>query len=216
MMMFLRFPVPAFSVFLLLTAMPANAGVDDGTADARALVENMAEVVVSSLTVRDISRDVRRERFRDLIDRYFAAKLIARFVLGKPNWRKATKEQRKTYITLFEQMLVERYVDAFANYSGETLDVNSVDARSEHDFLVKTDLKQPGAKQPVEVKWRVLRREKNGKPIYKIVDILVNGLSMSVTQRKEFGSIIKNNGDSIGVLLDKMRESIAKSQSQAN
>ena len=56
----------------------------------------------------------------------------------------------------------------------------------------------------MKVAWRV--RGKNGT--YKIVDIMVEGISMVVTQKSEFASFIRKNGGSIGSLLAELRKRI--------
>jgi phospholipid transport system substrate-binding protein len=124
--------------------------------------------------------------------------------LGR-HWRRATPEQREEYLKLFENMLLERYVDGFKDYSGETLEISRAEKRQENDFIVHTMLKRPGG-EPVNVGWRVGVGERDGQKIFKIVDIIVNGLSMALTQQKEFNSVILNNGNSVESLLEKMRE----------
>ena len=56
----------------------------------------------------------------------------------------------------------------------------------------------------LKVDWRV--RIKDGK--YKIVDIMVEGISMIMTQKSEFSSFIKRNGGKIDALLDELRKRI--------
>ncbi len=200
------------SLFAVLLLVPpqADARANDGPELAKAFISDLSEQAIQSLTSPDIARDVRLKRFRAMVDEYFAGQAIARFVLGRSNWRRATEEQREEYLVLFEKMIVERYVDSFANYSGETLNITGVDVRSEQDYLVETQLERPGATQAVKVVWR-LRRAKTGE--FKVVDIFVNGLSLSVTQQKEFSAVIRNNGNSIDALLVTMRDIIEKQQS---
>lgn len=191
--------------FALSVSAPAAAGAEVSSEQVRAFINGMADTAVSTLTVKEIAREERKDRFRKLIHDYFAIKSIGQWVLGL-HWRRATPEQRQEYMSLFENMLLERYVDGFKDYSGETLDVGQAEKRSENDYIVHTQLKKPGGTEPVAVSWRVGVAEKDGKPVFKVVDIIVNGLSMSLTQQKEFYSVIKNNGNSVEALLDKMRE----------
>lgn len=191
--------------FTLAVSAPAAAGAEVNGDQVRAFINGMADTAVSSLTGKDIAREERKDRFRKMIHDYFAIKSIGQWVLGL-HWRRATPEQREEYLSLFENMLLERYVDGFKDYSGETLEVGQAEKRSEKDFIVHTQLKKPGGTQPVDVGWRVGVGERDGKPVFKVVDIIVNGLSMSLTQQKEFYSVIKNNGNSVESLLEKMRE----------
>ncbi|MEQ8807107.1 MAG: ABC transporter substrate-binding protein [Rhodospirillales bacterium] len=191
-------------VAALLAVAPQTARAEVSTDEVKSFVNSMASSAINSLTGKDIAREVRKERFRTLVHDFFAIKSIGKWVLGR-HWRRATPEQRDEYLQLFENMLLERYVDGFKDYSGESLEISRAEKRQENDFIVHTMLKRPGG-QPVEVSWRVGVGERDGKHIFKIVDIIVNGLSMALTQQKEFNSVISNNGNSVDSLLEKMRE----------
>ena len=177
-----RLILSAFLVTGLLAFAPRAVCAEVTTDEVKTFVNSMASSAISSLTGKDIAREVRKERFRNLVNDFFAIKSIGKWVLGR-HWRRATPEQREEYLALFENMLLERYVDGFKDYSGESLEIH-----------------------PVEVSWRVGVGERDGQHIFKIVDIIVNGLSMALTQQKEFNSVISNNGNSVDSLLEKMRE----------
>lgn len=191
-----------FAFLVAFVSPPAKAEVTND--EVKAFVNSMASSAINSLTGQDIARDVRKERFRTMIHDFFAIKSIGKWVLGR-HWRRATAEQREEYLNLFENMLLERYVDGFKDYSGESLEISRAEKRQENDFIVHTVLKRPNG-DPVEVSWRVGVGERDGQKIFKIVDIIVNGLSMALTQQKEFNSVILNNGNSVDSLLEKMRE----------
>ena len=189
---------------LLVVFAPQGARAEVTNDEVKAFVNSMASSAINSLTGKDIDRAVRKERFRTMIHDFFAIKSIGIWVLGR-HWRRATPEQRDQYLELFENMLLERYVDGFKDYAGETLEISRAEKRQENDFIVHTLLKRPSG-ESVEVGWRVGVGEHDGQKVFKIVDIIVNGLSMALTQQKEFNAVIKNNGNSIDSLLDKMRE----------
>ena len=199
-----RHILAAILVAVLLAIAPQTARAEVSTDEVKSFVNSMASSAINSLTGKDIAREVRKERFRNLVNDFFAIKSIGKWVLGR-HWRRATPEQREEYLKLFENMLLERYVDGFKDYSGESLEISRAEKRQENDFIVHTMLKRPGG-QPVEVSWRVGVGERDGQHIFKIVDIIVNGLSMALTQQKEFNSVISNNGNSVDSLLEKMRE----------
>ena len=57
-------------------------------------------------------------------------------------------------------------------------------------------------------------RNKGGK--YAIVDVVIEGVSQSVTQRQEYASIIERNGGEINPLLDLMRQRLQKNDNSQN
>ncbi len=180
---------------------PARAGeFSDG---AKKFIEILTSDAISMLTVENISKIERSDRFRRLMNENFAIKGIAKFVLGR-HWRKANESEKKEYLQLFEDLLVATYADRFAKYSGEKLMVNKSEVRGKGDALVHTVMIRVDGAKPLKVAWRV--RGKNG--IYKIVDIMVEGISMVVTQKSEFASFIQQNDGSIGALLSELRKRI--------
>ena len=55
---------------------------------------------------------------------------------------------------------------------------------------------------PVKVDWRL--RNKDG--VWRIIDIEVEGVSLAVTQRAEFSTLISNHSGRLEGLLEKLRE----------
>ena len=182
---------------------PGLARADEFGAGAKKFIEILTSDAISMLTVEDISKTERADRFRRLMNENFAIKGIAKFVIGR-HWRKATESEKKEYLQLFEDLLVDTYADRFAKYSGEKLVVNKSEVRGKGDALVHTIMIRVDGAKPLKVTWRV--RGKKG--IYKIVDIMVEGISMVVTQKSEFASFIQKNGGSLGPLLIELRKRI--------
>lgn len=166
-------------------------------------IENLADEAIAALTAPDISRNEREARARALLADNFAVPAIGQFVLGR-YWRVATEEQRTEYLQLFEQLIVSTYIDRFSRYSGEKLQVTraTTDTAS-GDVVVYSQITRPAGK-PIEVGWRV-------RPVgssFKIIDVYVEGVSMGLTQRSEFASVIRNNGGNVDALLEEMRRRI--------
>ncbi len=180
---------------------PARA--DEFSAGAKKFIEALTKEAISTLTGKDISHSERADRFRALMLKAIVVKGIAKFVLGR-HWRRATNGEKKEYLQLFEDLLVVTYADRFVKYSGEKLLVKKAEMRSERDALVYTTMVRVDGSKALKVDWRV--RIKDGK--YKIVDIMVEGISMIMTQKSEFASFIKRNGGKIDALLDELRKRI--------
>lgn len=178
--------------------------------DAEEFIRGMANTAIVRLTDTEITRDERKVRMRNLMAEYFFVRGIAQWVLGR-FWRRASKEERDEYVTLFEDLMVESYVDRFASYSGETLAIVKTDVRNEKDVVVSSTLTRPETNEPIQLDWRVRARGDS----YKIVDIMVEGISMGQTQRSEFASAIKNNGGDIAKFLVELRERVSIAASGA-
>jgi phospholipid transport system substrate-binding protein len=71
--------------------------------------------------------------------------------------------------------------------------------------IVSTAIFGSGGTSPLNVEWRLV--PDNGA--YKIDDVIVEGISMGVTQRSEFASVIQRNGGQLRSLIALMREKTA-------
>jgi phospholipid transport system substrate-binding protein len=196
-----RATLAALAAAFIAISWPVGA-TDAGT-EGKAFIENLAEQAIAALTAPGTSRDEREARARALLADNFAVPTIGQFVLGR-YWRTATPEQREEYLRLFEELIVVTYVDRFSRYSGERLRVsNAVVDQESRDILVYSEITRP-AGGPVQVAWRVRRTP----PSFKIVDVLVEGVSMGQTQRSDFASVIRNNGGALSALLEEIRRRV--------
>lgn len=185
----------AAALLIVVTAVwgAAAAAVEPSDESAKTFISRLAEDAIRELTDETVPRDVRIRNFRVLFNERFAVGPIARFVLGR-SWRRASTEQKREFVSLFEDLMVVSYVDKFARYSGEPLKIDRAiqEEEGENRFIVYTSLVRPGSsdKKPVEILWRLGFRE----GAFKVLDVLIEGASMGLTYRKEFESIIRNEG----------------------
>ncbi len=191
-------------VFLAAGSLPVPARADDLAAGATKFIEALTEDAITTLTGEDLTKSDRAGRFRALMLRTFAIKGIAKFVLGR-HWRKASDEEKEEYLQLFEDLMVVTYADRFEKYSGEKFLIKRTEVRGEKDAIVySTMVKAKDGTKPLKVAWRV--RSKGDT--YTIVDVMVEGISMIMTQKSEFSSFIKQNGGELGALIMELKKRV--------
>jgi phospholipid transport system substrate-binding protein len=187
-------------VLFATTSMAAPPVVNP--ADAVAFMNKLWDRAVEVLNNKS-DPTVREARFRELFHTDFDCPGIARFVLGR-YWRAASQEEQQEFVKLFEDYVVFVYTARLSNFGGEALKVRG--SRSDGDgVIVSTDVISPGAPSPMKIDWRLVTE--NGT--YKISDVIVEGVSMMVTQRSEFASIVQRNGGQVRGLIAMMREKTA-------
>ena len=186
---------------LMLVGGPVHAGIEEG---ANAFLKSLVDQAVKSLTEADTPRPERIKKFRSMFRENFAVRSIGKFVLGR-NWRRASDVERTEYMVLFEDLMVLTYVERFQRYAGESLKVKNTRVDTESIATVFSEIERPDGAKPIRVEWRV---GTNGT-IYKLLDVIVEGTSMSNTLRSDFGSIVRREGNQIGGLLAVLREKTA-------
>jgi len=170
---------------------------------AKSFIDGLAGAAISALTAPGSTEAQRAQRFRQLLDENFAVNTIARWVLGR-HWRNATKAERVEYLKLFQELLIATYVNRFASYTGETLKIDKTVLTGDNDVTVYSSIVRDTSQPPLHVDWRV-RSRKNS---LKIIDVIVEGVSMGQTQRSEFSSVIRQNGGKLEGLLIELRKRI--------
>ena len=192
----------AFAIGIVLSGRIAAA---DAEVSPKEFIAGLGERAVSALTSPDLSREERELRFRELLDSHFDVPAIGKFVLGR-YWRTATEEEKQEFLTLFEEFLIQGYARRFAEYSGENFEVRNVRQESDGFALVQSLVIRPRAEN-VRVDWRVTGQQDNQ---FRIVDVIVEGLSMAATQRDEFSSVIQSKGGKVAGLIDVLRQKVGQ------
>ncbi len=185
-----RFIMAACASVFLLAVWSTNAPTADDNADARQFIQSLAD---QSLTImRDnetLSFDERESRFRELFVEGFDLKVIARFVVGR-HWRTASATQRAAYIDLFPDYFVRIYASRFGTFSGETVEIVGTRKTERNDSFVQIRVNSDAVREPIQLSFRV----RKAKGSYKVIDVMVEGISLLVTQRAEFTAVIAQKG----------------------
>ena len=174
----------------------AVAGDDPG-----AYVMAMTKNAIDTLTSQSISQQEKEIQFGQLFDKNFDVPSISRFVLGK-YWKQASIDQKKKFIKTFRNYVVKTYSSRFNEYSGEQLQLlNTENESNPNIFLVHTALERQDA-PIIKVDWRIGKK----KDRFVILDIIIEGISLAITQRSEFVSVIDQNEGNIDQLISMLKE----------
>lgn len=198
----------ALLILMIALAVPTVVRADISD-DAKAFIGKLSNEVLTQLTDANLPLAKQEERFREIVTKYIAFESISRWVLGQRHWKKATEAQREDYMRLYGDLMVSTYAHRFQGYSGEALKVTRVRVIDENQALVESQITREGADKPLTISWRV--RGADGK--YRIIDIMVEGLSMAQTQRSEFKSFMRSNGGDMNALLANLNERLQKARS---
>ena len=188
--------IAALALFVSL-ALPARAQ-DSPTA----FIQGLGDQAIQILRTQQ-SQPERKAAFSTLFTKGFDVPAIGKFVLGH-YWREATPEQQQEYLRLFGLYVVAIYADRFSNYQGEEFKVIGSKPEDGGSATVTSQIVRPGG-QPVHIDWRVAKEDAG----YKIIDVKAENLSMSVTQREEFASIISQNGGQIQGLITMLKQKVS-------
>ena len=191
------------ALFLVTSGVVKAGDMDDS---ATAFVQDLEKEAIAALADTTKPRPDRVTAFRSLFRDKFAVGVIGRWTLGR-SWRKASPEEQKEFLMLFEDLMVATYVDRFSSYAGEGLKYTKTVPVDENMSTVHTEIVRPDQvdARPISVLWRVGRQGE----LYKVLDVVVQGASMSLTLQKEFTAIVRNKG-SVAGLIEELRKKTAE------
>ncbi len=166
-------------------AAPA-AALDAGQAGT--FVENVADRATAVLGGEGNVGE-QRAQIRDILLSAFDLTYIGQLALGPP-YRTLSADQRAAYDSAFQQYVLATYARRIGDYGGEQIEVVGAQSAGSQDVKVQTRLVGPRIREPVGIDWRV--RDRSGTP--KIIDVEIEGVSMTISQRSEFASIVQQRG----------------------
>ncbi|MDP6872360.1 MAG: ABC transporter substrate-binding protein [Alphaproteobacteria bacterium] len=178
--------------------------------EAKDLIKVLGDAAVAILSNKQLTKAEKTRQFRHLLNQSFALKGIARFALGR-YWRRADFDQRRRYLKLFEDYIGNSYAARFGNYSGESFQVQKEKIDERGWAAVTTRIQRLGG-EPVAVIWHL--RERLGA--VRIVDVVVEGISMSLTQRSDFAASIRTAGGDLDAFLDTLENKVRSIKSATN
>lgn len=161
---------------------------------AKAFMNDMGTKVIILLTDRSISDQERANEFRTILEKNFNVKAIGKFVLGR-YWKQATAEEKKVFLKLFQETTVASYATRFKEYTSEKFEILNCQCEADDGVIVSSRIVRPGG-QGIPICWKIF--DKNGE--MRIYDVILEGISMGITQRSEYASVIQNGGGKVEAL----------------
>nr|WP_220637300.1 ABC transporter substrate-binding protein [Georgfuchsia toluolica] len=175
----------------LLLAAPAIATADEVAPDV--LVKKVSGEVIDIIHNDKGIQSGDTRKAVELIE----AKVLPNFDFNRMtalavgrDWRGATPEQKKTLTDEFHALLVRTYANALTAYKNQTIHFKPFKmAPGDTDVLVRTEIKQPGAK-PVSIDYSLQK----GDGAWKVYDVVVAGVSLVTSYRDQFKQEISSGG----------------------
>ena len=178
----------ALALALAFVVPAAHAAERPEAEGAKAFMNQLVKDAGAALSAQGQTLEQREAKFRALLRDGFDMAFIARVALGK-RWKSLSEPEQKTYTDLFSAFVLRTYAPRLGGFDPERFHVTGAKPKGRRDMLVETDIDQDGG-SAVKAGWRV--RLVNGE--HRIVDIIVEGISMTLNQRSEFSAVVQKGG----------------------
>ena len=130
----------------------------------------------------------RYEIITPVVDKTHDLPVIARITVGR-HWKKMTPEEQVKFANTFNELTHSTYAGRFNSYSGEEFSLISEKSVKRNRKLVQTRFVKADGE---EIRFNYILHQTNDQ--WKIINIIVNGVSDLALKRTEYSSIFKKNG----------------------
>lgn len=194
------------TVFCALAACALAATAPTLAAEESPLsfAQKVGNSAITDLTAPGITDSARVKRMRKLLVNIFDAEAVGRFVLGVYA-RQATPEEFKEFLHLYEIYVAHNYAGLFKQYNGQKVEFMRAQAAGNGQTVVYGVIHQVSGPD-ISIEFRVHKTN----PDFKALDLKIEGVSMPLTHRKQFASVIAQRGGKISGLLSALRGAITR------
>ncbi len=181
-----------FIYFLFLTVFTNFSQVYANTADAQKWLNIEITKIIDLYKNENTEMEQKLSAIQNAINNSFAGNGIARFVAGNV-WKESTEKQQKEFIILFKEHLYLTIGSLMQGYSNQNYEfIDSKEDTNQNVFLI--DMEIENNDQKTQVTWRV----KKAKEKYYVIDLLVADISLVITKRAEFTSMLNKVDNNLG------------------
>ena len=170
-----------FIIFFFICLISKNLFADE-TSD---WLKREIDVILEAYKNQNLSNENRFLLVEKTINNNFAGTGIAKFVAGEA-WKKSDKNTKILYIENFKRHLALNIASMMQGYSDQTYELtkSKYDSKNQVTLIDMEIFSDTGS---VVVTWRV----KESKNRFFIIDLIVADISLVVTKRSEFNSMLK-------------------------
>jgi phospholipid transport system substrate-binding protein len=159
---------------------------------AEQVVQDLVEDIWATLNTNGVDESGRLDQLVTLFEARTDVGLISRLALGR-YWNRLPEAQQQNYQELFREVVIRSFARRLNSYAEdakgpleERFQILSSAPAGKDDTLVRSKV-FPRNGQPVALDWRL--RAGNAGPV--IIDLIVEGASLLVSQRSEFAAVIE-------------------------
>ncbi len=146
----------------------------------------------SQILSKTISKERKIEELKLIAKETVDIKGVGFYSLGAAR-KDLNDNQKKKYLTLFEQYFLKSFSSRLAEYTNPEIDVKDKKVINNNYTIVNSVLIATSQRPEVKIDWRIYTKNPDN-PLIR--DLIIEGLSLARTQKEEFSSILNsNNGD---------------------
>ena len=153
---------------------------------------NRASLILS----KNISKEEKINQLKEIAKETVDIKGVGFYSLGSIR-KSLDNDQKKKYLELFEAYFLKSFSSRLAEYTNPEIEVNNKKILNKNYTIVNSVLVGTSERSEVKIDWRIYTKSLEN-PLIR--DLIIEGLSLTRTQKEEFSSILNSNDGDINAL----------------
>ena len=195
----------AWCVVLFLSSAGGAQALDAAAARSHveATIEDILQLVVDKPDAAEAAA-----RLLQIVERRASIEQVARFAAGR-HWKAMSQADQAAFTRAFTRYLAATYAENFRRIEGRVDDlrqqvrVRGTEDAGQKGVIVRTQILPPGA-APIAVDWLV--SDRSGR--IEVADLIVEGISMAITQREVVGAMLDARGGDIALFVSDLERQL--------
>jgi phospholipid transport system substrate-binding protein len=171
-----------FIIFIIMLSSNVSAQTPD---EVKEFVKSTTDNI---LITKSMSEHDREKELISIFTQVVDAKWMARFAIGS-HWGSLDEEQQKIYIESYKNYLLRTYLPKFEEHSESNYKIDGIDDRGDNLFIANMTVFENGG-QTIKLSYKIKCLDKD----CYIRDLIAEEVSMVLSQRSDFASIINSKG----------------------
>ncbi len=180
-----------------LAAAGARAATESG-GGARVVIAETVEEVLAVLRDQSAPTEDRIRSIEQIVYGRFDLYVMSRLVLAR-NWKRFSEEQKAEYVEEFKRYLTNSYGSRIERYNQQEVKIIGEREEPRGDVVVQTKI-VGGEFEGAAIDYRLRNRTEG----WRVIDVVIEGISMVSNYRDQFKSIVSSGGPEL--LLERLRE----------
>lgn len=157
------------------------------------MLETTAADIIATLKQHRASLKHDHQVIYQAVSRYLVPNVdvngMARSVLGREAWNKASANDRRDFTRVFTQLVIRTYANPLAEYTDETVKFLPLRGSSDGRFIRVNSVIIRSSGQNIPLSYSLVLKGN----AWKIYDLSVEGVSLLQSFRSQFGQILQNS-----------------------
>ena len=186
-----------FYIYILLLSSLPLISEEDPYIFIDSNAQKMVQVLIENKDLFSKDREAYEDKIKEIFDPMIDFRRVAASVMGKKYYQASSPKQRKDFVAIFRNSLLDTYAETLAQWGDQS--INTLPGEGDWSGLKTIEVKQMldtgSSKYPISYKLR------KSDDQWMIVNIIVNGVNLGLTFRNQFQALANNHDGNIEVIL---------------